>query len=195
MMNSAIGVGRALALCLLVVFQPAFALDTDREEGRAFIDDLQTRLAGLPGVESVGLTDNLNLNTMNTQSSRFNVDGFDPPAGVEYFSADRATVDGGYFEAAGVRIVSGRAFDSSDTPEGDRVAIISQAFADRFWPDGDAVGRTFRSQSGNEVRIVGVASNTKVRSIGETPRFFVYYPFARDYGSYNTILARGSGDE
>ena len=39
------------------------------------------------------LTDNLNLNTMNTQSSRFNVDGFDPPAGVDYFSADRATVE------------------------------------------------------------------------------------------------------
>jgi hypothetical protein len=68
-------------------------------------------------------------------------DGHVPPPGQEAFRADYARVDGGFFEAAGVAIAQGRTFNDADTRDSRPVAVISQAMARRFWPDGDALGR------------------------------------------------------
>ena len=74
------------------------------EEGRVFTRTLLSRFREIPGVQSVGLIDNLHLNTTSTQTMDFNVDGVEPPPERDSHAADRATVDAELFDAAGIRI-------------------------------------------------------------------------------------------
>ncbi|MCP3962498.1 MAG: ABC transporter permease [bacterium] len=163
----------------------------DEETGRVLARRLVERFEQLPGVEAVGLTDNLHLNVMNTQMMDVNVDGVEPPAGRDSYLADRAAVDEGFFEAAGIEILQGRAFERSDRSDTEPVAIISEAMARRFWGSGDPLGQMIRPGGENpDLQVIGVASDAKVRSLGEAPRAFVYRPLSQDYGSNLTAVAR-----
>jgi predicted permease len=164
--------------------------DEAREWTRSFVD----RAAALPGVAAVGLTGNLHLNTMSFSSVDINVDGFDPPPGRQGHLIDRTQVDAGFFDAAGIPILQGRNFTDADRPDGRRVVIINRVMAERFWPGEDAVGRIIREGDGDELEIVGVAAAAKVRSLGEEPRPFIYYPYSQDYTSFVTVLARAAGN-
>jgi predicted permease len=164
------------------------------EEGRVFTRSFMERASGIPGMQAVGLIGNLHLNSVSFSSRDYNVDGFDPPPGRQGHLVDKTEVDPGFFAAAGIQIVSGRNFDETDVAEGQSVVIINEEMADRFWPGGDPVGRILREQDGEELLIVGIAEAVKVRSLGEPPRPFVYYPFSQNYTSEVTVLARIAGD-
>ncbi len=164
------------------------------EEGKVFIRTLLERFQQLPGVEAVGLIDNLHLNTLSTQTHSINLDGVEPPPGRESHSVDRASVDPGFFNAAGIRILRGRNFNERDLPDSPQVAIINQTMADKFWPGQDPLGRILRREDDDDFLVVGVASNAKIRSIGEAPRSFIYRPYSQAYASYLTVVARTSLD-
>jgi len=141
---------------------------------------LLERFRALPGAGAVGLVWPLPLE-LSSSGINFTIDGRTPPAGREAFSASRATADGGFFDAAGMRIVEGRTFNDGDRRDTQPVAIISQAMARRYWPDGDALGRILRFPGTPEANllIVGVASDVSVRSLGEPPRDLVYQSYTQ----------------
>jgi hypothetical protein len=105
---------------------------------------------------------------------------------------DWARADRDYFDAVGVTILRGRNFDATDVADAPRVTIVSAAAAASFWPGEDPIGRSMR-QASTEYRVIGVASNTKVRSLGEAPRPFMYLPLSQSYSSYPTLVARTKG--
>ncbi len=164
----------------------------DEQAGRRYVSDLTERISQVPGTKDVGVISNLHLNTLSTNTTGFNIDGVEPPEGREVHQADTAIVDPGFFAAAGVRIVRGRNFDDHDTPDVPRVVIISEALAERFWPGKDPLGRMLRSDT--DSLVVGVASDTKVRTLGEAPRPFVYRPYSQSYTSFLAIVASTSRD-
>jgi predicted permease len=173
------------------------AMPSDRmspEEGRVFLRTLYERWERIPGVEAVGLTGDLQLNTLRTQTIGVTIDGIPPPPGYEEHDIDYAEVDAGFFDATGIRIVRGRNFNEADRTNAPQVAIISQAMAQRFWPGEEAIGRTVRRSDEEDLRVVGIASDTKVRSLGEAPRPFLYRPFSQDYSTFVTVVARTSRD-
>jgi predicted permease len=148
------------------------AIPADRfspERRRLVIDEVERRLRELPGVEAVGLIDNLMLNALNQQSRGVNVDGFEPPRGERSFDIDFAVADSGFVDALGMRLLAGRTFSSTDNMQAPRVAIINETMAAKFWPKGNAVGSTFRSDT-IVARVIGITNATKVRSLGEPPR-------------------------
>ena len=142
------------------------------------------RFRALPGVEAAGLVWPLPLD-FNSSSTEFTIDGHVPPPGREAFRAERAIVDGGFFDAAGMAIVAGRTFNDGDRRDSQPVAIISQAMARRYWPDGDALGRILRrpDPAEDDLVVVGVASDINVRSLGEAPRDVVYETYTQRDGS------------
>ena len=85
------------------------------DEARASRGASSTASATLPGVEAVGAISNLHLNPLSTQSSDFNVDGFEPPADYGAFVADRAEVDPGSSRRRASRSCAGA---TSTTPIG-----------------------------------------------------------------------------
>jgi ABC-type antimicrobial peptide transport system permease subunit len=81
---------------------------------------------------------------------------------------------------------------SADEPAGEPVALVNETFVRRFFPDGDALGRTIRVNDG-EVRVVGVTRDTKVRRLGEDPRPFIYRSVRQAFTPFSFVLARTTG--
>ena len=158
------GFGREpTAIMTFLMSATRFTPDAARVYTRRLLD----RFRELPGVEAVGAISNLHLQPLNTSTSDFNVDGFEPQTEHGAFIADRAEVEPGFFEAAGIEILRGRNFNDADRPDTQPVVIISEAMARRFWTDGDAVGRQVRRRDDDPPwLVVGVASG---RRCGRAP--------------------------
>jgi predicted permease len=166
---------------LLSVIMPATRSIPDEAVGR--MRRLLERFRALPGASAVGLVWPLPLDVSSSHTD-FTMDGRVPPAGRETFRAEAAKVDGGFFDAVGVAIVAGRTFNDGDRRDSQPVAVISQAMARRYWPDGDVLGRVLRRPDPAEpdLVIVGVASDINVRSLGEAPLDVVYETYTQGDG-------------
>jgi putative ABC transport system permease protein len=167
----------------------------DEESGRVFMREYLDRLSELPEVVAAGAVGNVHLTTTSTQTLYVNVDGIEPPQGRRYHEVDQTRVEAGFFAAAGIPILQGRNFADTDEPEGVQVAIVNEVFAQRFWPGQDAVGKTIRRDNGQELEVVGVARATKVRTLGERPRPFIYTPYSQRYSSFMTAVIQTRGSE
>jgi predicted permease len=98
-----------------------------------------------------------------------------------------------YFETVGVPVVSGRAFTAAETDAAADVVIINETLARRLWPGGDALERSlYLASEAKTVRVVGIARDSKYRSISEAPRPHLYRPTPPALGL--TLLAKTSSD-
>ena len=174
------------------VLWPNFELSGySSEDANAIQDELTLRLAAAPGVSGVALSDWLPLG-LGVQTANVEIPGQPASPDRPEHDIDYANVSPSYHEVMGVPIVSGRAFTESDQDDAYPVAVVSEAFAERFWPGDDAVGRQILV-SGREREIVGVARTTKVRTLGESPRAHLYLPHDRARPMGYQFVIRGSG--
>ena len=165
----------------------------DSTQRRLILDRIEGRMARIPGVVTVGAIDNMLLNPLGNQEMRINIPGIAPPRGQTAFTIDYARADSGLFGAIGVTVLRGRGITAADGPDAPRVAVVNEALARQFWPDKDPIGQTFTTDSAT-YRVVGVTRTTKVRSLGETPRPFIFTSFAQNFSATAMIVARTSGD-
>jgi hypothetical protein len=100
-------------------------------------------------------------------------------------------VNAGYFQAMGISILRGRNFGPEDGPDSPRTLIVSEAAAERYWPDQDPIGKTVTFGESAVATVVGVAADTKVRTLGEAPRPFIYEPATRSYNEALIFLVKG----
>ncbi|MFN8572062.1 MAG: ADOP family duplicated permease [Gemmatimonadaceae bacterium] len=140
------------------------------------LDLMVRRLASQPEVKHVGLIDNMHLNLLSFTSTDVNVDGVQPPPGEIAHSISRASIDTGFVAAAGLRLLAGRNFTVADFDTTRRVALVNEAFGQKFWPGQDPVGHRYRSTEGRETEIIGVVNTVKVRTLAEPPRPLIYTP-------------------
>ena len=165
----------------------------DSTQRRLLLDRIEQRMARIPGVATVGAIDNMLLNPLGNQEMRINVPGIAPPRGQTAFTIDYARADSGLFGAIGLTVLRGRAITAADGPDAAKVAVVNEAMARQFWPGKEAVGQTFTADSAT-YRIVGVTRTTKVRSLGEDPRPFIFTSFAQNFSATAMIVARTNGD-
>jgi predicted permease len=101
-----------------------------------------------------------------------------------------------YFETMGIPLVAGRDFTMLDENENARPVIINEAFARRFWPGQNAIGKrlSFDGPSQPFWDVVGVVKDSKYFSLGEDPRPYVYFPMLRDGEEDVAIVARTNSD-
>jgi hypothetical protein len=102
----------------------------------------------------------------------------------------------GFFQAMGIPILQGRAFDSHDTGKSRKVAIVNRALVRRYFPKSDPIGQTFDSDdSDTPLQIVGVATDTRYVDLRtETPpTFFVPYQ-QRDFAGRMIVELRTMGE-
>ena len=158
-------------------------------EGRVLQREMMDRIRSLPSVTVASLAEQLPLSL--PQTTGVLPEGVDPPEGRSFFEVDDTSVDPEFFRAMGISVVRGRNFSSTDTPDSPGVVIVSEAFAARFWPGENPVGKTVAGR-GAVFRVVGVASNTKVRSLGEAPRPYIYFNVTQKYQPAPQIVLRGT---
>jgi predicted permease len=164
----------------------------DEERGEVVQRELRERLLATPGVTGVAVAGRLPLGA-SVQTMGITVDGVEPPPGQETVGVDFTEADAAYFELLDVPIVSGRNFTPADAAA-DRVAIISETMARRYWPDRDAVGELLYIGAGraNPVRVVGIARDTRVRTLGEAPRPYLYLNTDQDFEPSMAFVIHGT---
>ena len=170
---------------------PADRYDSTRRQ--LLLDDIERRMARIPGVVTVGAIDNILLNPLSQQSKLIRVPGVTPPKGKTAFDVDCAAADSGFLGSVGVTIVRGRGITAADVPGAPKVAVVNEQMARQFWPGKDAIGQTFSTDS-SVYRVVGVTRTTKVRSLGEEPRPFIITSLAQEFSVTTMIVARTTGD-
>jgi predicted permease len=151
-------------------------------------EEMHRRMAGLPGVVGVALGSNVPLRSSDFMLE-VAVDGRALRPGEPTPRAEYRTASPEYFEVAGIPLLRGRAFASTDRGQAERVAILTQGLADRLFPDRDPIGRQvawtgdvlrFLPVSGDWRTVVGVVGDTRDGGPDVEPRPVLYQPFAQE---------------
>ncbi len=166
----------------------------DEARGRGFYAQVLERAAALPQVESVSVTDNLPLG-LNYNSTTVYIEGAEFTSASNLPQAVPLSAGPRYFETMGIPL-RGRDFRMDENTVENRVAVVNETFAHRFYPGKDPIGKrfNFRGPDNPWWEIVGVVPDGKYNSLGEDPKAAVYRPFFRDYEGGATIVARVRGD-
>jgi putative ABC transport system permease protein len=146
-----------------------------------FYNQFLPRLKALPGVNSVSGIYPLPLSNGRIFLT-FQIEGHPVPRADAPF-AELRIASPEYFHTLGIPVVSGRDFSEQDQTKSPLVVIVNQAFAQRFFPNEDPLGKHLKlniEATGKERprEIVGIVGNVKHRSLsGEfTPEYYVPYP-------------------
>jgi predicted permease len=136
---------------------------------------IRDKLVAIPGVISRGAVSSLPF-TSSIGWGSINVEGWTPQPGQELQVDQRgATTD--YFKTMGIAVTKGRAFADSDMPmTAEPVCVIDEKFAQRFWPNGDAIGKHLWNDPERKMRIVGVVATVKQYGLDVDGRIVVYRP-------------------
>ena len=167
------------------------------ETAGAFYDALIERVAALPGVQGVGATTTnpfRQFGFANSVTPEETV-AFAPPSGL--VQAGWRAVTPGYFDAAGVPLIAGRAFTTGDRDSGERVVIVSESLAARLWPDGNAVGHRilWGGLTGRPRMVVGVAGDIRDFALDGDAMPMLFLPHAQIPLATMTVLVRAPRPE
>jgi len=164
-----------------------------RATGVAFDRQVLARLSALPGVESVTFADFSPL-SFSIHTDYLQLEGYVPQP-HESMEITRAIVGPNYFRTLRTAMISGREFTEADTFDSQLVAVINQAFADRYWPGIDPIGKQINDDD-QRFTVVGVARNAKYRLLNYAPEPVIYLPMYQAYRSTQdtTIHLRVAGN-
>ena len=163
------------------------------EEAQAFFDELTRRIAARPEATGVATMGNIHLNAMNTTMIGVRVDGVAPSGDRDFDLVDTSPVGPDFFTTLDVPIHAGRGITAADRSGGEPVAVVNEAFVVRYFPGGDAVGRTVVLND-EPTRVVGVSATARIRQLGEPPRPFVYTALTQRPSHLAFVLATTTGD-
>jgi predicted permease len=160
-----------------------FANDSAR---LAFFDDVARRVAALPGVKGVGLTDTPPLGRNRS---------WDVAAdGVAYEPGQRPTafprlVDSPYLQVMRIPLVEGRYFTADDDAESTPVIILNETAARTLFPGGGAVGHAVRPGS-QPILVVGVVKDVRHQSLEKGAGLEMYLPYTQvtDFGTLVMVV-------
>jgi predicted permease len=147
----------------------------------ALLDILLEAIAQQPGVAAAGTITNVPLSGDNGKSA-VTPKGYVPQSGESLHGHYSFGVAGDYFSALGIPLREGRFLTSEDSRRAERVCVVDEDFARRYWPRGGALGqRVFQGSDSSEAKlstIVGVVGAIKQAELTEPQgQGAVYFPF------------------
>ena len=135
--------------------------------------DFMDRLRALPGVESVGLIENLPLDE-GAPAVSIRTEGMPADGGVR-IAVTYAGPD--YYQTMGIKVIAGRPFTRDDALSTLGNVIISRSAAKRLWPDGNAVGRKIQvADLKTWETVVGVVDDVMQYDFRNPAQALVYLP-------------------
>jgi len=169
------------------------AIYPEKEATNAFWDRLLRDLRAIPGVKSATLMSGLppfrrvNANDFFFEGKTPKPEG--PAWNVDFWN----TVADGYFETMGIALRDGRLFSPSDGPGTPQVVIINEAFARKFYPDENPIGKRVRVCCGPQhplQTVVGVVGDVKQQGLEAPTGTEVYIPMRQSIDIYNAAPNR-----
>lgn len=169
---------------------------------KALYGRMKDAVRGLPGVREVGIG-----STMPLRSTVFQLDvkgeGRTLAAGEPQPRAELRTADPGYFVAAGIPLLKGRDFTTTDRDSSQKVVIINQTMADYLFPGRDPIGLRiawtgevlkFIGMSDEWRTIVGVVGDTRDGGLDAPPRNVVFEPFTQEAAYTGGLVIRANSN-
>ena len=159
-----------------------------------FWDSVLERLGALPGVQAATLVSNPPYG-YNDRLLPYTIEGQPAANPSEQRSAQVQSVSPNYLETLGIALLEGRKFRDSDGPKSMPVAIVSENFARRNWPDKDAIGRRVRlGQKGEWLTVIGVAKDVRYDPWVAEIAPVIYQPYRQSPLYYTYIAIRAQGN-
>jgi predicted permease len=178
---------------VLIASYDLFTAGYSDSTGAEFDRQLVSKLESLPGVQSAALSDREPL-SFGGGSTSVKPEGYVSPAN-ESMETQAAIITPNFLQTMQIPIMKGRDFTLQDTKSSQRVVIVSEAFANRYWPNQEPLGKQLNSDFTHEwFKVVGVARDAKERGLNEKPMPFVYLPLYQIYRPTMIINARVAGD-
>ncbi len=168
----------------------------DKDRQAAFIPLALERIRTLPGVIQAGVVSDLPFSGSRSGSS-FDIEGRKTEPGEMSPHADYRKISPDYFRAIGIRLMRGREFTERDGKDAPPVAIVNEAFARRFFPNDDPLGKRLVYEDGEtkSVReIVGLIADVKHENLADEDAAEIYVPFAQHPQSEMFFAVRTAGD-
>ena len=176
-----------------------------RTQGQQFYSQVIERIEALPGVESAtlarivpmsgtGRTSGFVIQGRQASDDVNQSEGTGLPDNADNVSLNVVALK--YFGTMGISLLQGRDFDTRDKENAPLAAIVNEAFVRRYLADETPVGKriSFRGANGPWSEIVGVVRDSKYRTLGESPRPYVYVPLAQNHETGMTLHVRTAGD-
>jgi putative ABC transport system permease protein len=144
-----------------------------------FHQGLMERIGAIPGVESVGLVNELPLDE-GAAIGQFSTEAIEQ-AGGDASITSYSLAGGDYFKTLGIPLVSGRLFERADHALGMSNVLVSRSAAQRFWPNEDPIGKRLRFGAERATAtwhtVVGVVGDVRLQTFRqEAPDPMVYLP-------------------
>lgn len=190
---------RDVALTTLV---PSGIKYPDYADGGRFWSEMLDRAATLPGAEAVGVLSSRPV-AGSAPNGQIELDG-DPE---KHADAVYVVASEGAFDALDIPVLRGRLFDASDGPEGEHMVVVSQSFADTYWPGEDPIGRQVSGGGMDNFwsaddpvfgTVVGVVGDVRYRELSREGGPTVYWSFrqrpARIHSGGHLLVESSSGD-
>src|SRR6185436_7822270 len=171
-------------------------------DARALYDRMKLELGAVPGVADVGIG-----STMPLRAAQFQLDvkgeGHVLNPGEPQPRAEFRTANPDYFRAAGIPLLKGREFQTTDRDSSARVVILNKTLAGQLFPDRDPIGRRvawtgdvlrFICVSGDWRTVVGVVGDTKDGGLDAAPIPVLFAPFAQAEVFGSSLVIETAGD-
>ncbi|HEV2349248.1 MAG TPA: ABC transporter permease [Terriglobia bacterium] len=162
------------------------------EQITAFCQQALQRVRALPDVRYSALGTELPL-TDNHSRNDITIEGQPIPEIDKFPHPDFHVVSPDYFKAMGIPLMRGRDFTEADNPQSPGVVLISQSLARRFWPMGDAVGKTILighpASKNPSLTIVGIVGDTKQYGLAAATPWEVYLSYLQHpTGNFRVVV-------
>ena len=159
----------------------------DPKSRATFYTTVLDHLRHLPGVKSAGMVMNLPLSGASMNRG-FRVEGRPEPKADENVSMDYQVVSPGIFSTLEVPIIRGRGFTEADSETSERVIVINQTMARRYWPNEDPMGQRMAigesSKDTSWRTIVGIVGDVRHASLSEAAVPFAFTVYRQDLESW-----------
>jgi predicted permease len=157
-----------------------------------FYKEVESRVAHLPGVVAEGVVSALPL-TGEVGWGGISVEGYTPPPGQE-LQADQRFASTDYFRTMEIPLRKGRYFTEDDAADKPQVVVIDEKFAQRFWPDGDPIGKHLWFSPKKPITIVGVVGVVKQYGLETDGKIATYFPHQQFADQRMFLAVRTSSD-
>jgi predicted permease len=160
-----------------------------------FFDTLHARLRALPGVRHAALSSAPP--SFGPGTHAVEIEGAPVVEAADRPTVSRVLVSPGYFRAVNLTLARGRDFIDIDGTSGHESAIVTRAFASRFWPNEDPVGKRIRfpnDANASWVTVVGQTDDVVQSSRNVVPDAVAFLPYRQVGTASLMIVLRAAGD-
>ncbi|HEY6399906.1 MAG TPA: FtsX-like permease family protein, partial [Blastocatellia bacterium] len=164
------------------------------QERNDFLRAIEQKIATLPGVQSVGVINDLPVTGDGDTAGNFKIEGKPDVNWANAPQAEWKSVTPNYFNAIGIPLLKGRSFSERDTPQSPATILINETLARRFFPGEDPIGKRLMVMNGPH-EIVGVVGDARQRALNLPADPEIYFPNTQHaFGQQVSLVLRTNID-